>query len=67
MNAGLREAIDVGFARSEIAAFDRIVEQAVDAVAIVLIIFGGVNSTLRSDGVRASRTVLEAETFDVIA
>ena len=38
--ADLGQAMDVGLAGSEIAALDRIVKQALHAVAVVLIIFG---------------------------
>ena len=67
VDADLREAVDVGFAGAEIAAFHRVVEQAVDAVAVVLIILGGVDAALRGDGVRAARAVLEAEALHVVA
>ena len=49
VDADLRQAVDVGFARAEIAALHRVVEQAVDAVAVVLIILGGVDAALRGD------------------
>ena len=49
VDADLRQAVDVGFAGAEIAALHRVVEQAVDAVAVVLIILGGVDAALRGD------------------
>ena len=49
VDADLRQAIDVRFARAEIAALHRVVEEAVDAVAVVLIILRGVDSALRRD------------------
>ena len=55
MNADLREAIDVGFARAEIAALYRVVKKPPDAVAIILIILGRVDAALCGDGVRAAR------------
>ena len=55
VDADLREAVDVGFARAEVAALDRVVEQAVDAVAVVLVVLRGVDAALRGDGVRAAR------------
>ena len=55
VEADAGEAVDVGFARAEIAALHRVVEQAVDAVAVVVIILGGVDSALRGDAVRAPR------------
>src|SRR5438128_2685502 len=54
-------------ARTGIAAFDRVIEQPINAVAVVLIIFRGVNSTLGGDGMGASRRILIAKTFHSIA
>ena len=65
--ADLRETIDVRFARAEIAAFDRVVKKPVNAVAVVLVILGRVDAALRGDAVRAARTVLETEAFDLVA
>ena len=61
------EAVDVAFAGAEVAAFDGVVEQAIDAVAVVLIIFRGVNASLGGDGVGAAGGILEAEAFYVVA
>ena len=61
-----REPIDVGFARAEIAALDRVVEQAENAVAIVLIIFRGVDAALGGDAVGAARAVLVTEALHVV-
>ncbi len=54
VDADLRQAIDVGLARAEVAPFDGVVEEAVDAVAVVLIVLGGVDAALGGDGVRAA-------------
>ena len=67
VDAQLREAIHVCLARAVVAAFDRVVEEPMDAVAVVLIILGGVDTALRGDAVRAPRTVLDAEAEDVVA
>ena len=67
VDADLRQAIDVGFAGAEVAAFDGVVEEPIDAVAVVLIIFRGVDAALRGDGMGAARRILEAETLDVVA
>ena len=67
VDAVLREAVDVAFASAEVAAFDGVVEEAVDAVAVVLIILGGVDAALRGDGVRAAGRILKAEALDVVA
>src|SRR5690242_13586205 len=40
----LRKPIDVGFTSAIVAAFDRVFEQTEDAVAVVAIILGGINS-----------------------
>ena len=54
VDADLRQAIDVGFARAKVAALYRVVEQPVDAVAVILIVLGGVDSALCGDAVSAS-------------
>ncbi len=67
IGADFREAIDVGFAGSVVAALDGIVEEAVHAVAVVLVIFGGVNAALRGDTMGAAGAVLITETGNVVA
>ena len=67
VDAQLRQPVDVGFARAVVAAFDRVVEQAVDAVAVVLVVLGGVDAALRGDAVGAAGAVLDAEVEDVVA
>ena len=67
VDADLRQPVDVRLARAEVAALDRVVEQAVDAVAVVLVVLGGVDAALRRDAVRAPRRILEAEALDVVA
>ena len=49
VDADLRQPVDVRLARAEVAALDRVVEQAVDAVAVVLIVLRGVDAALRGD------------------
>ena len=41
------EAVHVCFASAEVTALDRVVEQTVNAVAVALVVLGGVNATLR--------------------
>jgi len=65
--AQLREPVDVAFARAEIAALDCVVEEPVDAVAVILIILGGVYSALRRDAVCPPRRILEAEALHAVA
>ena len=59
--------MDVGFAGAEVAALDGVVEEAVDAVAVVLVVLGGIDAALGGDAVGAARAVLVAEAFDVVA
>ena len=61
------EAIHVGFASAIVATFHSVVEEAIDRVAVVLVVFGSVDTTLRSDRVSAARRVLDAEVKHVEA
>src|SRR5262249_5963534 len=61
--ADFRETINVRFAGSKIAAFYGVMEQPVNTVAIVLIIFGRIDPALGCNRVRAPRRILEAEAF----
>src|SRR6185436_15592095 len=63
----LREPVDVGLARTVVAAFDGVVEQPLHAVAVVLVVLGGVDAALRGDAVRAAGAVVDAEAVDVVA
>jgi hypothetical protein len=67
MLADLGEAVDVGLAGAEVAALDGVVEQPVDAVAVVLVVLRRVDAALRGDRVGAARAVLVAERLDVVA
>src|SRR5581483_11762591 len=55
-----------GFARAEITAFDRVVEEAIDAIAVVLIVLCGIYSALRGDGVGAAWGILKAKAFHLV-
>ena len=67
IHAKLGEAIDICLARAEISAFDGVVEKAVHAVAVILVVLGGVYSTLGCDAVRPARRILKAEALHVVA
>src|ERR1044072_9983306 len=67
VDADFCEAVDVGFARAKVAPLDRVVEQAINAVAVVAVILRGVYAALRGYRMRAARAVLIAETLDVVA
>ena len=62
----LGEAVDVGFAGAVITAFDGVVEQTVNAVAVVLVILRGVDTALSGDGVRAAGAIVEDKTVHLI-
>ena len=67
VDADFGEAVDVGLASAEVAALDGVVEEPPDAVAVVLVVLGGVDAALGGDGVGAARAVLVAEGLDVVA
>src|SRR5690606_32271602 len=63
----LGEAVDVGLAGPVVAALDGVVEEAVDRVAVVVIVLGGVDTALGGDGVRTPRRVVEGEHLHLVA
>ena len=50
----LSQTIDVGLTCAVVTTFDRIVEQTVDAVTIVLVVLCGIDTTLSRDRVSAT-------------
>jgi hypothetical protein len=62
-----REPINIGFAGTKIAALNRVVEQAVNAIAIVLIILCRINAALRGNRVGAPRRILKTKTFHPVS
>ena len=64
--AHLGEPPDVRFAGPEVSALDRVVEEPVDAVAVVGVVLRGVDPALGGDAVGAPRAVLVAERLDVV-
>ena len=62
--ANLGETVDVGLAGAVVAALDGVAEEAFDTVAVVLVVLGGVDATLRGDAVGAAGRVLDAEDVD---
>ena len=61
VDAQLGQSVDVALARAEVTALDGVVEQSVNAVAVVPVILGGVYSALRSDAVGAARGILKVD------
>ena len=67
VHAHLRQAVDVRLAGPVVAALDRVVEEAVDAVAVVAVVLRRIDATLRGDAVRAAGGVVEREQLDLVA
>ena len=65
--AHLREPINVRLARAEVAALDRVTEEALDAVPIIWIVLGSIDAALGSDAVAPAGRVLKAEGINMIA
>jgi hypothetical protein len=63
----LGQPVHVGLAAAEVAALDRVVEQAEHRVAVALVVLGGVDAALRGDRVRPAGAVVEREDLDVVA
>ena len=61
------QAMHVGFSGAEVAAFDRVVEESIHGVTIVLVILRGVDATLGSDGVRATGRIMKHEVVYFVA
>src|SRR5690606_33052535 len=61
------QSMHVGFARAEVAPFDRIVEQAVYRIAVPLIILRCVDAPLSGDRVGASGGIVKYEIMYVVA
>src|SRR5215831_13264872 len=66
VDAYFGETVDVCFTGAKVAAFDRVIEQAIDTVAVVLIVFGCVDTALSGNGVRAARAILKAEALNFV-
>ena len=66
VDADLGEPVDVAFPGAEVATFDRVVEQPVYAIAIILVIFGGIDPALGGDAMRAPGAVLNTEGLNIV-
>ena len=62
-----RQAVDIRFPAAEVAPLDRVVEEAEDAVAVVLVVLGRVDTALGRDGVRPPGGILVTEALHVVA
>ena len=61
------QAIHIRFTGAKIAALDRVVKEAVNAVAVVLIIFRSIDSALGRDRMSAPRRILIAKALYPVA
>src|SRR5262249_27044111 len=66
VQADLGQAIHVGLAGPEVSAFDGVIEEPEDAVAVVAIVLCGIDAALGRDAMCAARAVLKTKTLDVI-
>ena len=67
VGADLGQAVDVVLAGAVVPALDRVVEEAVDGVAVVAVVLRRVDAALGRDGVGAAGGVLVEEALDVVA
>ena len=65
--AHLGQTVNVGLARTIVAPLDGIVKKTVDTVAVVGVVFGGVDTPLGGNTVCAARAVVDAEAHHVEA
>ena len=63
----LGQAVHVGLTGAEVAALDRVVEEALHRVAVALVVLGGVDAALGGDRVRPAGGVVVREDLDVVA
>ena len=63
----LGEAVHVGLAGAEVAALHGVVEEALDGVAVALVVLRRVDPALGGDRVRPPRAVVVREDLDVVA
>ena len=66
VNGELRQTIDIRLAGPVVATFHRVVKEAINAVAVVLVVFRGIDAALRGNRMRTARRVVEDEAFDVV-
>ena len=62
----LSEPIHIGFSGAEITAFDRVIKQSPDTIAVVLVVLRRIDSSLRGNAVCPPRTIVETKALHVI-
>ena len=65
--ADFGETIDISLAAAVVSSFYCVIEKTIDSVVVVLVILGGVDSSLGGDGMGPSGRVADAENLDIIA
>ena len=66
-DADLRQPVGVSLAGAEVAPLDRVVKEAVDAVAVVAVVLGGVDPALGGDRVGPARAVVIRKAVHLVA
>ncbi len=64
--ADLGQTVDVGLAGAVVTTLDGVAEQTLYTVAVVLIVLGGIDATLGSNGVGATGGILNTENIHVV-
>ncbi len=67
LEADFGESVDIGFAGAVVAAFDGVVKQSIDGIAVVLVVFCGVDTALGCDAVCPSWAIVKGKAFDLVA
>ena len=67
VDAHLSEAMYVGLSGTEVTPLDRVIEKTVDAVTVVLVVFGRVYASLGRYGMSSAGGVLVTKAVNVIA
>ena len=63
----LGKTMDVGLTGAVVAALDGVIEKPIHTVAVILIVFGGVDATLRGNRVGTTRRIVENDTGNLVA
>ena len=67
LRADLCEAMNIRFTRTEIAAFYRVVKEAVHTITVILIVLGTIDTALCRNAVRPTWAVLVTKALHLIA
>ena len=67
VHADLGQTMHIRFTGAEVAALDRVVEQAEHRVPVVLVVLRRIDPALGGNGMRTARAVLEAEALHLVA